>query len=126
MLGHQNPETLPARIVADVERVFAEATASVGDVRFEWVHDGGQVWIVQLHNGRTNSNGAMLVPGEPAQWVVFKASQGLEELRRFLSDLPDDIGVRIEGEIGLTSHFADLLRKTRRPSRISRAGLEAA
>jgi hypothetical protein len=126
MLGERVPESLPLRILADVESVYAEATASIGAVRFEWVHDGEQVWVVQLHKGGTSSDGAMLVPGEPAEWVVFKASEGLEELRRFLAELPDDIGVRIEGEIGLTSHFADLLRKTRRPARISRSGLEAA
>jgi hypothetical protein len=68
----------------------------------------------------------MLVPGEAAEWAVFKASQGLEQLRHFLAGLPDDVGVRIEGEVGLTSHFADLVRKTRRPARISRPTLEMA
>jgi hypothetical protein len=33
--------------------------------------------------------------------------------------------VNIKGEVGLTSHFADLLRKTNRPSRISRPDAEA-
>jgi hypothetical protein len=123
MLGERAPENLPAQIVADVERTYAEAASAIGAVRFEWVHDGERVWIVQLHRGGTNSDMAMLVPGEASEWAVFKASQGLEELRQFLAGLPDDVGVRIEGEIGLTSHFADLLRKTRRPSRILRPGL---
>jgi hypothetical protein len=126
MLGQRSPESLPEQISADVERTYAEAVSAIGAVRFEWVHDGQRVWIVQLHKGGTNSAAATLVPGEAAQWAVFKASQGLEELRRFLADLPADVGVRIEGEVGLTSHFADLLRKTKRPARISKPSLEAA
>jgi hypothetical protein len=34
--------------------------------------------------------------------------------------------VEVEGEIGLTSHIADLLRKTRRPARISQRHRKAA
>jgi hypothetical protein len=47
----------------------------------------------------------------------------LEALRGFLDQLPGDVGVRIEGEIGLTSHIADLLRKARRPARIDNSAL---
>lgn len=126
MLGQRSPESLPAKIAADVEKTYTDAVSAIGAVRFEWVHDGERVWIVQLHSGGTNSAAATLVPGEAAEWVVFNASQGLDELRHFLAGLPPDVGVRIEGEIGLTSHFADLLRKTKRPARISRPSLRAA
>jgi hypothetical protein len=126
MLGQRSPEKLPAKVAADVERTFAAAVSAIGAVRFEWVHDGERVWVVQLHSGGTNSGAATLVPGEAAEWAVFKASKGLDELRRFLLGLPPDVGVRIEGEIGLTSHFADLLRKSKRPARISRSTSEAA
>lgn len=126
MLGQHGPEILPAEILRDVERTYAQAVAAIGAVRFEWVHDGERVWIVQLHKGGTNSAAATLVPGEATEWAVFEASRGLEELRLFLAGLPSDVGVTIEGEIGLTSHFADLLRKTKRPARISRPSLEAA
>jgi hypothetical protein len=126
MLGQRPPEDLPADIVGDVRRLYSEAAEALGAVRFEWVHDGERVWIVQLHKGGTTSAAATLVPGEPSKWAVFKASLGLEELRHFLADLPADVGVRIEGEVGLTSHFADLLRKTKRPARISRPDMKAA
>jgi hypothetical protein len=126
MRGERNPENLPEEIVADVEKIYVEAVSAIGAVRFEWVHDGERVWIVQLHKGGTSSTVTTLVPGEAAEWVVFRASQGLEALRSFLARLPDDVGVRIEGEIGLTSHLADLLRKTKRPARISRPSLEMA
>jgi hypothetical protein len=126
MLGQRSPEGLPLGVVADVEKIYADAVSAIGAVRFEWVHDGKRVWILQLHRGGTNSAAATLVPGEAAEWAVFKASRGLNELRHFLAGLPADVGVRIEGEIGLTSHFADLLRKTKRPARISRPRFEAA
>jgi hypothetical protein len=126
MLGQRGPERLPAEIAADVEKMYSAAVSAIGAVRFEWVHDGECVWIVQLHRGATKSAAATLVPGEAAEWAVFNASQGLEELRQFLANLPADVGVRIEGEIGLTSHFADLLRKTKRPATISRQNSEAA
>jgi hypothetical protein len=126
MLGERPPERLPAQVVADVQKTYADTVSAIGAVRFEWVHDGERVWIVQLHKGGTDSDVAMLVPGEAAEWAIFKASQGLENLRNFLAGLPDNVGVQIEGEVGLTSHFADLLRKTRRPARISRPTLETA
>lgn len=126
MLGQRPPERLPATVVAAVSDVYSHAAQALGAVRFEWVYDGERAWIVQLHKGGTTSNAATLVPGEPKEWAVFKASSGLEELRRFLKDLPQDVGVRIEGEIGLTSHFADLLRKTKRPARIAKPNQKAA
>ena len=126
MLGHRSPEQLPEAILVDVGRTYDDVVASAGPVRFEWVHDGERVWIVQLHKGGTVTAAATLVPGEPLEWVVFKASQGLEALRAFLATLPIGVGVRIEGEIGLTSHIADLLRKTKRPARISKPDREAA
>jgi hypothetical protein len=126
MLGQRSPETLPAKVRSDVEKTYSEIVSAIGATRFEWVHDGERVWIVQLHAGGTSSGSATLVPGEAARWVVFKASRGLEELRHFLAGLPAGVGVRIEGEVGLTSHFADLLRKTKRPARISRSNLRAA
>jgi hypothetical protein len=119
MLGVQRPESLPDEITASVSRTYEETAAILGEPRFEWVHDGERVWVVQLHKGGTATDAATLVPGEPAEWVVFKASQGLEALRGLLDQLPAGIGVRIEGQIGLTSHIADLLRKAKRPARIA-------
>jgi hypothetical protein len=126
MLGQRRPENLPAEIVRDVEGVYSEVVSSIGPARFEWVHDGRCVWIVQLHRGGTHSYAETLVPGEATEWVVFKASRGLDELRHFLSGLPIQVGIQIEGEVGVTSHLADLLRKTKRPARLLRRSLEAA
>ena len=121
MLGQQSPEQLPSDILADVQSSFAEASKVLGAVRFEWVHDGDRVWIVQLHKGGTESTGSILVPGESKEWAVFDAANGLEELRRFLNNLPEYAGVMIVGEVGLTSHIADLVRKSNRPAKLSKS-----
>ena len=112
-------QVLPDDVVEAVFKTYEMIAATLGEPRFEWVHDGGRVWIVQLHKGATASDATTLVPGEPTEWAVFKSSQGLEELRAFLDRLPAGVGVEVEGQIGLTSHIADLLRKTKRPARIA-------
>jgi hypothetical protein len=118
MMGQRGPEVLPDRIVGDVARTYKGIATSLGAIRFEWVHDGETVWIVQLHLGGTKSSTSIIVPGEASEWVVFEDYRGLQELRRFLESLPSGVGVQINGEIGLTSHMADLPRKAKRPARI--------
>jgi hypothetical protein len=119
MLGVDHPEKLPDPVTKKVEEAYQMLSSELGSVRFEWVYDGDSVWIVQLHRGATQSSQTVLVPGEATKWLTFEAADGLEALRAFLEDLPDDVGVTIEGEIGLTSHLADLVRKADRPARLS-------
>ena len=119
MLGRDHPEDLPEGIAARIETVYASLFSALGPVRFEWVYDGDAVWIVQLHRGATQTSQTVLVPGEADRWLSFEAASGLEALRAFLKDMPADAGVTIEGEIGLTSHLADLVRKAKRPARIA-------
>jgi hypothetical protein len=122
MMGRKTPEKIPSPIIADVQALFEHAKAALGPVRFEWVHDGSRAWVVQLHKGATDSAATTIVPGEAGRWEVFQVSRGLEALRSFLDQLPVDVGLCVEGEIGLTSHIADLIRKARRPARIQRSG----
>ncbi|MDU1498011.1 MAG: hypothetical protein E6614_04525 [Bradyrhizobium sp.] len=118
MVGKRLPERLPENVLHDIRETYHLAEKKLGPVRFEWVHDGTRVWIVQLHKGATDSSASTLVPGEADQWEVFDVSSGLEELRRLLARLPADVGLQIRGDVGLTSHVADLLRKARRPARL--------
>jgi len=119
MLGRDHPEDLPETVSEKVTAVYGELSRILGPVRFEWVYDGEYVWIVQLHRGATQTSQTILVPGDARHWLTFEAANGLEALRTFLHDLPGDAGVTIEGEIGLTSHLADLIRKARRPARLA-------
>ncbi len=108
---------LPDAIIADVLDTFNYLRERLGPVRFEWVHDGGKVWIVQLHRGATQSTEGVLVPGEAQVWNRFYVSTGLNALRNALETLSENEGIVLVGEIGLTSHIADVVRKAGKPAR---------
>jgi hypothetical protein len=118
MQGRDLPEPLPEAVVADVRAAADRLTETFGPVRTEWVHDGEQVWIVQLHRGATASTQSVLVPGEREHWVEFPADSGLEALRALLASINDRSGVEIIGAIGMTSHMADLVRKAGVPTKV--------
>jgi hypothetical protein len=116
MLGAAPPETLPDEVLTSVSAINTKFEKSLGPVRFEWVHDGERTWVVQLHRGGTDTGPGVIVPGAAVEWADFEVASGLEELRSLLARTPADIGVRVIGAVGLTSHVADLLRKSGRPS----------
>lgn len=118
MLGVNAPEVLPSGVLEDVRAAHRRLQGALGPVRFEWVHDGDKVWIVQLHLGATRSTAKVLVPGDAGKWLRFEARDGLEKLRTALRDLPADAGLSLVGNVGLTSHIADVVRKAGRPARI--------
>jgi hypothetical protein len=123
MLGKVPPEKLPSSVVRDVEASYRHLADELGPVRFEWVHDGSRVWIVQLHRGQTESSATIVVPGNAEQWLNFEVEKGIEALRALLATMPAKSGLQLIGEIGLTSHLADVLRKATRPARILRSGI---
>jgi hypothetical protein len=118
MRGSASPEVLPQKVCQDVTILFDRAKRLFGPVRFEWVHDGHQAWIVQLHRGQTRSTAEAIVPGEAARWVRFDTKEGLEALRILLSGLSKNSGLLLSGDIGLTSHIADVIRRAGLPARI--------
>lgn len=121
MLGLQLPEKLPPFVLENVSAIYAVLASRLGPVRFEWVHDGDVVWIVQLHCGATSTTADVIVPGDADTWVDFESSAGLDKLRSLLATLPPGHGIRVVGRVGLTSHVADLLRKENRPSKLKGA-----
>lgn len=118
MLGTEQAEALPDAIHADVVALHS-AAAELGPVRFEWVHDGTRAWVVQMHRGATMSSAGILVPGMASRWIGFDVSQGLEALRVLVTGLGPDEGVELLGEVGLTSHIADVIRKANVPARMT-------
>lgn len=119
MLGESLPEPLPDEIERDVRVLYKQVENILGPVRFEWVHDGERVWIVQLHRGATRTSDMQLVPGDAARWVEFNVDHGLQSLRRLLDQLPSDTGLILSGRVGLTSHIADTIRKASVPTKMS-------
>ncbi|EJC80799.1 hypothetical protein Rleg4DRAFT_2460 [Rhizobium leguminosarum bv. trifolii WSM2297] len=118
MLGTTAPQVMPEDVVKAVSQVRQQLNARLGSVRFEWVFDGVQVWVVQLHTGASQSAGRALVPGEAEQWVTFNVYQGLEALRDLIRTLPVNTGIQLDGAVGRTSHIADVVRKANVPTRL--------
>ena len=119
MLGRQAPQELPNAIHGEIERLDGRLAEVFGPVRFEWVHDGESLWLVQLHRGSTVSQGDVIVPGTASQWLRFDVDDGLSALRNRLETLPPDTGLDVVGRVGLTSHIADVLRRAGVPSRLA-------
>ncbi|MES0048725.1 hypothetical protein [Mesorhizobium sp. M0053] len=119
MLGLSAPEELPPQIQIDIRELYARATAALGQpVRFEWVHDGEQAWIVQMHSGATQTSFNYITAESAKDWQEFDVKAGLEELRQLVARLPIGTGIALSGRVGLTSHFADVLRRAKVPARM--------
>ncbi len=123
MVGERAPEALPGEVRRAVLEVFARASAALGPVRFEWVHDAERVWVVQLHRGASVTQGRTIYPGDAERFHRFDVSEGIGALRELIGrTAPAGDGVVLIGQVGVTSHFGDLLRRARVPSRIEAAG----
>src|SRR5258708_1830557 len=120
MQGSATPEQLPASVIKKVMTCFDDAVERLGPVRFEWVLDDHGVWIVQLHRGVTMTSGGTIFAGNTSVEHRFPVERGLDALRVFIDNLPPgkNHGVVLIGQIGVTSHFGDLLRQARVPSRL--------
>jgi hypothetical protein len=119
MLGALSPQTLPNDVVDSVEATLRRARDVIGVSRVEWVYDGADVWIVQAHQDELPGEGRTLFPGHPENEVRFDINDGLEELRSLVARLAGkSTGVVLVGDVGITSHFGDVLRRAEIPSRI--------
>jgi len=122
MIGKNAPETnLPEHVKDAVKNIWEKACIVFErPVRFEWCYDKtGTVWIVQFHIEQSSSIGNVIYPGEPQRFVVFKIEAGLEKLRVLAQQAKEEqFGVILEGRVGITSHFGDILRRYQIPSRI--------
>jgi hypothetical protein len=117
MVGERAPEVLPDAVRRRVHDTYARVAARLGPVRFEWVDDTRQVWIVQLHSGASVSTGRTIVPGTAARFHRF--DRGLESLRSVVETAKaSGDGIVLVGHVGVTSHFGDVLRRAGVPSRL--------
>ena len=90
-------------------------------MRFEWVYDGDTVWVVQLHKGTSESTGNTIVKGgDSTLYIPYETANGINGLRDLIANHKPDTGIKLIGDVGITSHFGDLLRKANIPSFIVR------
>jgi hypothetical protein len=121
MVGEAAPIEIPEDIKAEIREAYDRLCRAIGPSRFEWVVDPhGQLWIVQLHVGATESNGQTIYPGEPENgWLEFEVHHGLDNLRTIAGcALANLQGIVLVGNVGVTSHFGDVLRKAQIPARL--------
>jgi hypothetical protein len=119
MLGRAHPMELPIAVTDDVKRVHAALISQIGSARAEWAYDGSGLWILQVQPEPAMSAGMTIVPGHPSREVDFDVAGGLSGLRELVNLLRDrNVGINLRGQIGVTSHIADVLRRYRIPSRI--------
>lgn len=119
MVGIKKRDVLPDEVISSVQLLYEQVAAKLGEIRMEWVKDDSQVWIVQLHCGATKSSGSIIYPGNPSKYHKFDVEQGLEALRELISNVNNHHeGILLVGDVGITSHFGDVLRRAEIPSKI--------
>jgi hypothetical protein len=123
MLGKVSPEPLPTAVLRAVDELYKDAVARFRlPVRMEWAFDGRTAWLIQLHAGASSSGiGAVIYEGKALKYRQFETILGLERLRELIPDLKrTGDGIILVGDVGVTSHFGDLLRREHISSRIQR------
>ncbi len=114
MTGKMAPTKLPDYVVKSVENLYEKTHNILGNIELEWVHDGEMAWIVQLHRSKFIAQKGVIYEGTATEYLEFQVKDGLEELRKLISDIKGtDIGVILVGDVGITSHFGDLLRRAK-------------
>jgi len=123
MIGRAKPIKLPPEVIDAVKTQHKKAYDILGPIEMEWVYDGLTVWIVQLHKQKDVIivKGNIIYPGSPKSFHTFDTAQGLESLRELISKIQGTSkGILLKGDVGITSHFGDILRNAKIPSRIER------
>lgn len=120
MVGKRAPEPIPERVAADVRALLASCRGVLGATEAEFVHDGRQPWIVQLHLRRGSRPGSILHAGAPASgWLDFDPVAGLDVLELLIAQAgKSGKGIRVTAPVGVTSHVGDLLRRSDIPARL--------
>ena len=122
MTGKRPPDILPTVVVRAVTRLYHRITNRLHPISMEWVYDRHRVWVVQLHlRGIPTTAPGIIVPGEAEHYHRFEVKRGIEALRKLVDELrsgDENHGIILVGNVGITSHFGDILRRSGIPSRI--------
>lgn len=130
MVGDAGTAKLPSYVENAVRSTYKSASNQIGPVRFEWAYDGVHLWVVQLHRGESASYGNTIFPGdESTEYIRFKTHDDngqsrINDLRDLIKNYQQGMGIVLEGNVGVTSHLGDLLRKAQIPSYIEKPAEE--
>jgi hypothetical protein len=120
MLGEKPAEELPSEVKSAVNVAVQNVIRLVGGTaKVEWAFDEEVVWILQLQQLEYAAHDSVIVHGERAHFRPFEVALGIERFREFVSDAKQSgDGVLLVGNVGITSHFGDILRRSGIPSRL--------
>lgn len=122
MIGEEEFHNLPNKVVKEVQKLNNKIRSYyryIGEVSIEWVYDGQYVWVVQLNQIQTSSKNNIIVEGSPVYYEEFNVNNGLERLRELAFKLKGkNIGIELIGNVGITSHFGDILRLANIPAKL--------
>ena len=125
MIGvSKNINQLPNIVNQEVRNKFNEIRKFrrlLGNLTVEWVYDGKKVWIVQLNQLKEGGlkNNVIVDGNNNTEYIDFYTKEGLNKLRSIVKNIDNKKqGIRLIGNIGITSHFGDLLRLHKIPSYI--------
>jgi hypothetical protein len=125
MVGERNIEALPIDVIDAVKKLNNQLRIfhnELGDISIEWVYDGTTVWVVQLNQLRVNNisgknDKRIIVDGNPSNYEKVFVKDGLDNLREKINLYKENnIGIELIGNVGITSHFGDILRLANVPS----------
>ncbi len=129
MTGGQAKDILPLQVLEELKKVcdnIRQFESLIGEVSIEWVYDGEKIWVVQMNQldiGVAKGDGCRqtIVEGCPSKYETVYVKDGLENLRNIIKESKgSNIGINLVGNIGITSHFGDLLRLANIPSYLSK------
>jgi len=127
MIGAKDEE-IPLNVIDSVTELYENIVKKIGLVKIEWVFDGKRAWCVQMHKTQHfQSDQNIIVPSKnkSIEYHDFKidsqidTKEQLDELRKLIKSIKNkSMGISLIGDIGVTSHFGDILRKANIPSKI--------
>lgn len=131
MTGEEEKINLPTEVLKEVRKTCKEIREFIrlnliDEISIEWVYDGNKVWVVQMNQldvGTTKKDELkqIIVNGTPSEYKKVYVRDGLENLRNIIEKNDrNDIGINLIGNIGITSHFGDLLRLANIPSYLTK------
>lgn len=112
MVGERGTEVNEGVSNLVVEWLHKRLLDVFGNCSFEWVVDGEMdVWLVQVNQIDSKFDERNIVLGECSKYIDFNVSNGLEKLREVVDTIKGtNLGINLIGNIGVTSHFGDILR----------------
>jgi hypothetical protein len=118
MMGAKRAETLPIHVRDAVSSFHQKVARVLGEgSKVEWAYADGEIWVLQLQLVNPAISSLVIVPGDATIFRSFDVRRGLDQLRDLIESVQGTgEGITLEGDVGITSHFGDVLRRARIPS----------